>query len=211
MSQVWLPFLVGSGMHLAVLDTDSKASRMSPSSLPLRDPLCCFSGRVSYEPADHQEPAITINTAFSGSIHFVICCPNGSFHKLASTWATLFPVYFFSSWCSKLDFLASCRLQIVQIQKRMTRDGKHQLPASQSLLHDENLCIAQTPWDKWTNVSGGSGHHPGEPKGLIMCWVSHWLRSYETNIMYVDYISKQNKTKPHTVVAELIMGNMRFI
>lgn len=167
---------------------------MSPSSLPLRDPVCCFSGWVSCESTNPQQPAITINIIFSGSIPFVTCCPIGSFHILATTWATLFHVYFLSSWCSKLGFLASCRVQIVEMQKRMTRDGKHWPRASQSPLHHDNICIAQTHRDKWTNISGGSGHHPGGPKGLIVCSISHWLRSCETNIvLYVDYISVKKR------------------
>lgn len=56
-----------------------------PILTPTEGPVCCFSGWASCEWTDCREPAITIEIVFSGSVHFVTCCPTGSFHKLAAT------------------------------------------------------------------------------------------------------------------------------
>ena len=137
-----------------------------PFLIPSEGPHLLFLWLVSWEATDHQEPAIDIT--FSRSVHVVTCCPIGFFHILATAWAILSRVYFLHSWHSRLGLLASCRVQIVEIRKRMKRNGKSLPWAPQSLLHHNNICTAQTHRDKWTNTSGGSGHHLGEPKGLIV-------------------------------------------
>ena len=61
-----------------------------PILTPSEGPVCCFSGWVSYELTDCKEPAITVEIVFSGSVHFVTCCPIGSFIN----WQLLEPLYF---------------------------------------------------------------------------------------------------------------------